>query len=93
MFNNYRSKLCDSKKVSQHWFREKERLWATTIMLLANNIGGIIGLGLTPIIVPTAQKVPLMNILWFIPSAIGVVLTIFKVYIIECLNPLKNLTL
>ena len=67
------------QQVSQHWFGENERTLSTTLMSLSNTVGGIISLGLTPLMVPTPDYIPLMNIVWFIPAALGSILCICKV--------------
>ena len=72
MFPNY-------FKVSQHWFGENERILATTLMSMSSAVGEIIALALTPLMVPTPDYIALMNIVWFIPAALGFVLCIYKV--------------
>jgi hypothetical protein len=46
---------------------------------MSSAVGEIIALGLTPLMVPTPDYIALMNIVWFIPAALGFVLCIYKV--------------
>ena len=48
-------------------------------MSMSSAVGEIIALGLTPLMVPTPDYIALMNIVWFIPAALGFVLCIYKV--------------
>ena len=49
-------------------------------MSMSSALGEIIALGLTPLMVPTPDYIALMNIVWFIPAALGFVLCIYKVW-------------
>ena len=49
-------------------------------MSMSSAVGEIIALGLTPLMVPTPDYIALMNIVWFIPAALGFVLCIYKVF-------------
>ena len=51
---------------------------------MSSALGEIIALGLTPLMVPSPDYIALMNIVWFIPAALGFVLCIYKV---KYLNP------
>ena len=48
-------------------------------MSMSSALGEIIALGLTPLMVPTPDYIALMNIVWFIPAALGFVLCMYKV--------------
>ena len=66
-------------KISQYWFNEEQRVIATTVMVMGMPLGLFIGQLLTPFIVLNETQIPIMNIVWFIPSAMGFFLTIWKV--------------
>ena len=70
--------LNNLQQISQHWFRESERSVATTLMLMSTAAGGIAAFGITPLMVPTPDYIPIMNIVWFIPAALGLILCIYK---------------
>ncbi|XP_040578384.1 solute carrier family 49 member A3 [Lepeophtheirus salmonis] len=70
---------CVPTKISQHWFGDNERTIATILLGMSNPLGIVLGQGLTPQIAPSPEKIPRMNILWFIPAAIGSIITIIKV--------------
>eukprot|EP00096_Caligus_rogercresseyi_P007109 TRINITY_DN2459_c0_g1_i1.p1 TRINITY_DN2459_c0_g1~~TRINITY_DN2459_c0_g1_i1.p1 ORF type:complete len:493 (+),score=163.32 TRINITY_DN2459_c0_g1_i1:15-1493(+) len=70
---------CVPTKISQHWFGDSERTLATILLGMSNPMGIVLGQGLTPQFVTTPRDVPLMNTVWFIPAAIGSMITIMKV--------------
>ena len=39
------------------------------------------GQGITPLFVHSAEDVPLMNLIWFLPAVIGCIVTALKVYL------------
>ena len=41
----------------------------------------MIGQGITPLFVHSAEDVPLMNLVWFLPAVIGCIVTALKVYL------------
>ena len=71
------------KKVSQHWFGEKERVLATILMTLCPAVGQITALVSTPFLVPTPDYIPVMNIVWFLPSAVALFICIWKVNYVQ----------
>ena len=66
-------------KVSQHWFKESERTFATIALAMSLPLGIVCGQGLTPVFVKEAENVPTMNWVWFIPAALTMILCIFAV--------------
>lgn len=70
---------CVPTKISQHWFSDSQRTIATTVLGMSYPIGIVLGQGLTPHFIKTPADIPLMNIVFFIPAAFGVLLGIFKV--------------
>ena len=60
-------------KVSQNWFPESETLLATGVLAMSMPLGIVLGQLGSPLIVKTADQVPIMNIVWFVPSAITMV--------------------
>ena len=65
---------CVPTKVSQHWFPDSQRTMATTVLGMSYPLGIVIGQGLTPLIIHRPDQIPIMNIIFFIPAAIGAVL-------------------
>ena len=57
---------------------------------MSSALGEIIALGLTPLMVPTPDYIALMNIVWFIPAALGFVLCIYKVNCFLYGNPKRK---
>ena len=49
-------------------------------MSLAGSFGDLIGLALTPFIILEYEHIPRMNIIWFVPAAIGFCICVFKVF-------------
>ena len=49
------------------------------------------GQGLTPLFVRSANDIPLMNLLWFLPAVIGCIVTAMKVYTFSYLSPMYHL--
>jgi len=70
---------CVPTKISQHWFADEQRSIATTVLGMAGSVGCILGQGITPLMVYQPTDIFLMNTVWFIPAAIGSVLTMWKV--------------
>ena len=70
---------CLSAQVSQNWFNEHQRLVATTVLGLSNPLGLVLGQAITPMLVPNPGRIPLMNIVWFVPALLGSILTFFSV--------------
>jgi len=66
-------------KISQHWFPDSQRTMATTLLGMSYPLGIVVGQGITPLIVKRPSDVPYMNIMFFIPAAVGTVLGITKV--------------
>ena len=54
--------------VSQNWFPETERLVATGILSLSMPIGMVLGQGISPTFVKCPEDIPIMNLVWFLPS-------------------------
>ena len=52
---------------------------ATSLMTLSGVLGEISSLGLTPLLVDSAARVPYMNIMWFIPGLIGSIISVCQV--------------
>ena len=46
-------------------------------------LGQIISLVSTPFLVPTPDYIPVMNIVWFIPAAIAMLICIWKVNVLK----------
>ena len=65
--------------VSQNWFSESERLIATGILSLSMPLGMVLGQGVTPTFVQCRSDVPIMNIVWFIPTIITLIFDMFSV--------------
>jgi len=70
---------CVPTKVSQNWFGESERTLATLILGMSNPLGLVLGQSLTPLLVTNASHIPLLNLVWFLPSIPGFLLTLFGV--------------
>ena len=66
-------------KISQNWFNEKQRVIATTLLAMGLPLGFFFGQLLTPFIVQNEEQIPIMNIVWFIPGGLGLLMAIFKV--------------
>ena len=62
-------------KVSQHWFSEGQRPFAIAVLGLSNPVGLVVGQAVTPLMVPSAEDVPIMNMVWFVPALLGTFLT------------------
>ena len=52
---------------------------ATAVIGLSQPIGIVLGQGITPLFVREPQDVPLLNIVWFIPAAVGLILALFTI--------------
>ena len=59
--------------VSQHWFLESQRNFATIALAMSLPLGIVMGQGITPVFVKKAADVPLLNWVWFIPTALTVI--------------------
>jgi MFS family permease len=70
---------CVPTKISQHWFSDEQRSFATIVIGMSNPMGIVLGQGLTPLLVQHESDVPIMNIVWFIPAGLGAILTMWKV--------------
>ena len=55
-------------KVSQHWFRESQRTFATIVLAMSLPLGIVLGQGVTPLFVKEGDDVITMNWVWFIPA-------------------------
>ena len=72
---------CVPTKISQHWFADEQRSIATTVLGMSGSVGCILGQGLTPLMVYEPEDIFVMNTVWFVPAAIGSLLTMWKVSI------------
>ena len=66
-------------KVSQHWFRESQRTFATIVLAMSLPLGIVLGQGVTPLFVKEADDVITMNWVWCIPATLTLILCIFTV--------------
>ena len=66
-------------KISQHWFPDRQRTMATTLLGMSYPLGIVLGQGVTPNLVQHPSDIPYMNIAFFIPAFIGTLLGIFLV--------------
>ena len=66
-------------KISQHWFPDRQRTMATTLLGLSYPLGIVLGQGVTPALVQHPSDIPYMNIAFFCPAIIGTLLGIFLV--------------
>ena len=66
-------------KISQHWFPDSQRTMATSLLGMSYPLGIVLGQGVTPVIIQDPDQIPLMNIMFFIPAAIGTVFGIVMV--------------
>ena len=66
-------------KVSQHWFRESQRTFATIVLAMSLPLGIVLGQGITPLFVKHQDDIPTMNWVWFIPALLTQVLFVFAV--------------
>ena len=64
-------------QVSQHWFPESETTLATAILATSLPIGIVLGYGVTPLFVTSAEDVPAMNWIWFLPAVANMVFAVF----------------
>ena len=49
---------------------------ATAVIGLSQPIGIVLGQGITPLFVQEPSDVPLLNIVWFVPAAVGLILAL-----------------
>ena len=66
-------------KVSQHWFRESQRTFATICLAMSLPLGIVLGQGVTPLFVHSHSDVPTMNWVWFVPALLTLLLCILGV--------------
>ena len=66
-------------KVSQNWFPESERTLATGVLAMSLPLGIVFGQGCSPLFVKSAQDIPTLNIVGFIPAAITLLLCLIFV--------------
>jgi len=66
-------------KISQHWFPDSQRTMATSLLGMSYPLGIVMGQGITPVLIQDPDQIPYMNIMFFIPAAIGTLLGIFVV--------------
>jgi len=66
-------------KISQHWFPDRQRTMATTLLGLSYPLGIVLGQGVTPALVQHPSDIPFMNIGFFVPALLGTILGIFLV--------------
>ena len=53
-----------------------QRPLATAILGLSQPIGIVLGQGVTPLFVRQPSDVPLLNIIWFVPAAVDLILAL-----------------
>ena len=70
---------CVPTKISQHWFNDRQRTYATMVIGMANPLGIVLGSLFTPMMVKKPQDIALMNTVWFVPAALGTIITMLKV--------------
>jgi len=66
-------------KISQHWFPDRQRTMATTLLGMSYPLGIVLGQGVTPALVQRPSDIPYMNIAFFVPALLGTILGIFLV--------------
>lgn len=66
-------------KVSQHWFGESQRTFATIFLAMSLPLGIVLGQGVTPTFVKEASDVATMNWVWSIPALLTLILCILLV--------------
>jgi len=66
-------------KISQHWFPDRQRTMATTLLGMSYPLGIVLGQGVTPALVQHPSDIPYMNIAFFVPALLGTILGIFLV--------------
>ena len=66
-------------KVSQHWFRETQRTFATILSAMSMPLGIVLGQGMTPLFVKEVEDVVTLNWVYFIPISLTVLTCIFGV--------------
>ena len=49
---------------------------ATAVIGLSQPIGIVLGQGITPLFVQEPSDVPLLNIVWFVPATVGLILAL-----------------
>jgi len=66
-------------KISQHWFPDRQRTMATSLLGMSYPLGIVLGQGVTPALVQLPSDIPYMNIGFFVPALIGAILGIILV--------------
>ena len=66
-------------KISQHWFPDRQRTMATSLLGMSYPLGIVLGQGVTPALVQHPSSIPYMNIAFFVPALIGTVMGILLV--------------
>ncbi|XP_037092614.1 solute carrier family 49 member A3-like [Pollicipes pollicipes] len=66
-------------RYSQAWHPQGERTLSTTLSSLANPIGCMLGISVTPLYVTKPADVPLINTIWAFPAIIAALAAIFGV--------------
>ena len=66
-------------KISQHWFPDRQRTMATTLLGMSYPLGIVLGQGVTSALVQRPLDIPYMNIAFFVPALLGTILGIFLV--------------
>lgn len=66
-------------KVSQNWFGERERGWATGVLAMSLPLGVVLGQGGSPLFVKKREDVPMMNWIWLAPAVITQILVSISV--------------
>ena len=66
-------------KISQHWFPDRQRTMATTLLGMSYPLGIVLGQGVTPALVQAPSNIPYMNIAFFVPAFLGTLMGIFLV--------------
>ena len=66
-------------KISQHWFPDRQRTMATSLLGMSYPLGIVLGQGVTPSLVQLPSDIPYMNIGFFVPALIGAILGIILV--------------
>lgn len=59
------------------WFPPHESAYALGGIILAFNAGSLIGLSITPLVITEAKHIPYLQIMFFVPVGIMVILTLF----------------
>lgn len=71
--------FCLPTKVAQDWFPPNEVALASGIITLSFVLGVTMGNAITPFVITSKELVPYLNLMWFIPSIITLILGLFSV--------------